>query len=71
MQAFLTIFYLIWLVVVLTFIMLIYFSNRYYIRKMETTMIESRAISAQAALKSAEVAQRLVDLLERKYYQDS
>jgi uncharacterized membrane protein len=66
MMLLLTIFYLIWLIAVLIFLFLIWWSTTRYIRKMEDTMIQSRAISAQAALKSAEAASRLAEMLEEK-----
>ena len=60
------IFYVFWLCAVLVFLILIWLTNRNYIRKMEKTMIDSRAISAEAALKSAEVAAKLAEMLEKE-----
>ena len=66
MQLLLTIFYLCWLIAVLVFLFLIWRSTTRYIRKMEETMLQSRAISSEAALKSAEAANRLAGMLEAK-----
>lgn len=63
MQLALTIFYVCWLCAVLVLLVLIWQTTVRYIRKMEATMLQSRAISAEAALKSAEVARRLAELL--------
>ena len=65
-MAVLYIFYVFWLCAVLAFLILIWLTNRSYVRKMEDTMIKSRAISADAALKSAEVAAKLAELLEKE-----
>ncbi len=62
------IFYVFWLCAVLVFLILIWLTNRNYIRKMEKTMIDSRAISAEAALKSAEVAAKLAEMLEKEHH---
>jgi hypothetical protein len=62
------IFYIFWLCAVLAFLFLIWWSTTRYIRKMETTMIASRAISAEAALKSAEAAAKLADMLEKEHH---
>jgi len=62
------IFYVCWLCAVLAFLILIWLTNRNYIRKMEETMIASREISAQAALKAAEVAAKLAELLEKEHH---
>lgn len=63
MQNALTIFYILWLCAVLAFLFLIWRTTTRYIHKMEETMLQSRAISAQAALKSAEAADTLAHLL--------
>ncbi len=68
MQSILTIFYLVWLVTVLILLGLIYRSTTRYIREMERTMIASRAISAEAALKSAEAATKLAAMLEKELH---
>ncbi len=62
------IFYVFWLCAVLAFLILIWLTNRSYVRKMEDTMIKDRAISAEAALKSAEVAAKLAELLEKEHH---
>ena len=66
MQVVLTIFYLVWLIAVLIFLGLIYWSTTRYIRKMEETMIENRTIVSEAALKSAEATAKLAEMLEEK-----
>ena len=66
MQLALTIFYVIWLCAVLVLLILIWQTNARYVRKMEATMLQSRAISAQAALKSAEAAERLAAMLQEE-----
>ena len=63
MQTLLTIFYVAWLCAVLVLLILIWQTNARYVRKMEQTMLQSRAISAEAAMKSAEAAKRLADML--------
>ena len=68
MQIILTLFYLIWLIAVLAFLFLIYRTTTRYIRHMESTMIQSRAVSAEAALKSAEAANRLAEILEKEHH---
>ncbi len=65
-MAVLYIFYVCWLCAVLAFLILIWLTNRSYIRKMEETTIASQATSADAALKSAEVAAKLAEMLEEK-----
>ena len=60
------IFYVFWLCAVLASLILIWLTNRSYVRKMEETMIKSREISADAALKSAEVAAKLAEMLEKQ-----
>jgi len=62
------IFYVFWLCAVLASLILIWLTNRSYVRKMEETMIASRATSAQAALKSAEVAAKLAEMLEKEHH---
>ena len=62
-QTTLMIFYLCWLVTVLALLFSIFLMTYRYIHKMEKTMLESRAISAQAALKSAEAAAKLAEVL--------
>ncbi len=62
------IFYVFWLCAVLAFLILIWLTNRSYVRKMEDTMIKDRAISAEAALKSAEVAAKLAEMLEKEHH---
>ena len=62
------IFYVFWLYAVLAFLILIWLTNRSYVRKMEDTMIKDRAISAEAALKSAEVAAKLAEMLEKEHH---
>jgi hypothetical protein len=62
------IFYIFWLCAVLAFLFLIWWSTTRYIRKMENTMIQSRAISAEAALKSAEAAAKLAAMLEKEHH---
>ncbi len=62
------IFYVFWLCAVLAFLVLIWLTNRNYIRKMEETIIKDRAISAEAALKSAEVAAKLAEMLEKEHH---
>jgi hypothetical protein len=39
-----------------------------YFRKMEATMLQSRSISAEASFKSAEVAAKLADMLEKEHH---
>ena len=68
MQLILTLFYLIWLIAVLIFLFLIWRSTTHYIRHMEDTMLQSRTVSAQAALKSAEVANKLAEMLEKEHH---
>ncbi len=65
-QVALTIFYVVWLCGVLGLLYLIWHDTRKYIRLMEHTMLEARAISAQAALKAAEAAERLAEILQRE-----
>jgi len=60
------IFYIFWLCAVLAFLFLIWLSTTRYIKHMEETVIASRAISAEAALKSAEAAVKLAGMLEEK-----
>ncbi len=67
-MAVLYIFYVFWLCAVLAFLVLIWLTNRSYIRKMEETIIKDRAISADAALKSAEVAAKLAEMLEKEHH---
>ena len=66
MQLILTIFYIVWLCTVLVFVVLNWYNNMRYTRKMEETMLTSRGISAEAALKSAEAAAKLAAMLEEK-----
>jgi len=68
MQLLLMIFYIFWLITVPGLLFLIFLLTYRYIHKMEETMIASRAISAEAALKSAEVANRLATLLESGHH---
>lgn len=68
MQLVLTIFYLLWLIAVLIILGLIYWSTMLYIRKMEKTMIENRTIVSEAALKSAETAEKLAEMLEKEHH---
>ena len=65
-QVLLTIFYLVWLIAVLVFLGLIYWQNKRYIHHMETTMIASRAVSSEAALKSAQAAEKLAEMLQEE-----
>ncbi len=65
-QTTLMIFYLCWLVTVLALLFSIFLMTYRYIHKMEETMIASRAISAEAALKSAEAAAKLAEMLEAR-----
>ncbi len=67
-QTILTIFYLVWLCTVLVFLWLIWWSTTRYIHRMEQTMLVSRAISAEAALKSADAAAKLAEMLEKEYH---
>ncbi len=67
-QTILTIFYLVWLCAVLAFLWLIWWTTTRYIHRMEETMLTSRAIEASAALKSAEVANRLAEMLEKEHH---
>ncbi len=66
MQIVLTIFYLMWLIAVLVFLFLIYRWIRSYVQRAEKTTLQSSELSAQAALKSAEAAAKLAEMLEAK-----
>ena len=68
MQLALTIFYIFWLCAVLVFLFLIWRTTHRYIRKMEGTTLQASEMSAQAALKSAEVATKLAEMLEREQH---
>jgi hypothetical protein len=65
-QTILTIFYVVWLLAVLVLLMAVWWDTRRYIRLMEQTMLQSRAVSAQAALKAADAAERLARVLAEK-----
>ncbi len=64
MQIVLTIFYLAWLIAVLVFLFLIYRWIRSYVQRAEKTAFQSSELTAQSALKSAEAANRLAEMLE-------
>ena len=68
MQLILTIFYLVWLIAVLIFLFLIWRTTRRYTRKMEQTTLMASEISSQAALKSAEIAAKLAEMLEKEHH---
>ncbi len=68
MQIVLTIFYLLWLIAVLVFLFLIYRWIRSYVQRTEKTTLQSSELSAQSALKSAEAAAKLADLLEKEHH---
>lgn len=67
-QLILTLLFYAWLAATMVLLWLMYRAIARYIRRMEETMLASRAISAQAAMKSAEAAAQLAELLreERK-----
>jgi hypothetical protein len=65
-QTILTIFYVVWLLAVLALLAAVWWDTRHYIRLMEQTMLQSRAVSAQAALKAADAAERLARVLTEK-----
>ena len=67
-QLILTLLFYAWLAATMVLLWLVYRAIARYIRRMEETMLASRAISAQAAMKSAEAAAHLAELLreERK-----
>ncbi len=66
MQIILTIFYLFWLIAVLVFLFLIYRWIRSYVQHAEKTTLVSSELAAQAALKSAEAAAKLAEMLEKE-----
>ena len=68
MQLVLTVLYFCWLIAVLTFLWLIYRQTSTYIHKMEATMLNSNTASAEAALKSAEAAAKLAEMMEQEHH---
>ncbi len=68
MQIILTIFYLFWLIAVLIFLFLIYRQIRGYIQHAEKMTLQSSELSAQAALKAAEAAAKLAEMLGAEHH---
>jgi len=68
MQLVLTILYFCWLIAVLIFLWLIYRQTSTYIHKMEATMLTSNTAAAEAALKSAEAAAKLAEMMEQEHH---
>ena len=64
MQILVTIFDVLWLISVPVLLGLLYRQVAGYISRMEQTMLSSRAVSAEAAKKSAEAAATLAQMLQ-------